>query len=99
MANERGRSRAMPNWKSGGTISIDGVLYMSVGMDRYVDPDFGGRQTRINASVINPGPWVCTGTAPDAGKPSAPDVSWYEFATPFFIHYGKEYAAAKPGQC
>src|SRR6266436_1002990 len=24
------------NWKSGGTISIDGVLYMSVGMDRYV---------------------------------------------------------------
>ncbi len=43
------------NWESGGSISIDGVLYLSVGMDRYVDPNYGGRQTRINASIIKSG--------------------------------------------
>jgi len=40
------------NWKSGGSISIDGTLYMSIGMDRYVDAGYGGRQTRIDASII-----------------------------------------------
>ena len=40
------------NWKSGGSISIDGVQYLSIGMDRYVDPAYGGRQTRIHASII-----------------------------------------------
>ena len=40
------------NWKSGGSIAIDGMLYMSIGMDRYVDPAYAGRQTRIDSSII-----------------------------------------------
>jgi uncharacterized protein DUF4185 len=82
------------NWKSGGTISIDGVLYMSVGMDRYVDPNFGGRQTRINASIIKSsdhGLHWSRAMQENLDRPMYPGM---RFATPFFIHYGKEYAAA-----
>ena len=31
------------NWKSGGSIAIDGMLYMSIGMDRYVDARLRGK--------------------------------------------------------
>ena len=82
------------NWKSGGSISIDGVLYMSVGMDRYVDPNFGGRQSRINASIIKStdhGLHWARSMQQNLDRPMFPGM---RFATPFFIHYGKEYAAA-----
>ena len=82
------------NWKSGGTISIDGVLYMSVGMDRYVDPDYGGRQTRINASIIKSSDHGLHWTRPMQENLQRPMFPGMRFATPFFIHYGKEYAAA-----
>jgi hypothetical protein len=82
------------NWKSGGSISIDGVLYMSVGMDRYVDPDYGGRQTRINASIIKSSDHGLHWTRPMQDNLERPMFPGMRFATPFFIHYGKEYAAA-----
>jgi hypothetical protein len=82
------------NWKSGGSISVDGVLYMSIGMDRYVDPGYGGRQTRINASIIKSRDhglhWI-RAARDNLDRPMFPGM---RFATPFFIHYGKEYAAA-----
>jgi hypothetical protein len=82
------------NWKSGGSISIDGVLYMSIGMDRYVDDGFGGRQTRINASIIKSNDHGLHWTRPMKENLDSPMFPGMRFATPFFIHFGKEYAAA-----
>ena len=82
------------NWKSGGSISIDGVLYMSVGMDRYVDAAYGGRQTRVNASIIKSSDHGLTWAMPIAENLNKPMFPGMRFATPFFIHYGKEYEAA-----
>lgn len=82
------------NWKSGGSISIDGVLYMSVGMDRYVDPKYGGRQTRIDASIIKSSDRGVHWTRSMKENLDRPMFPGMRFATPFFVHYGKEYAAA-----
>jgi hypothetical protein len=82
------------NWKSGGSISIDGVLYMSIGMDRYVDDGYGGRQTRINASIIKSDDHGLHWTRPMKQNLDSPMFPGMRFATPFFIHFGKEYAAA-----
>jgi hypothetical protein len=82
------------NWKSGGGISIDGVLYMSIGMDRYVDAGYGGRQTRINASIIKSADHGLHWTRPAKENLDGPMFPGMRFATPFFIHFGKEYAAA-----
>jgi hypothetical protein len=82
------------NWKSGGSISIDGTLYMSIGMDRYVDPSFGGRQTRIDASIIKSTDHGLHWVRPMTENLSKPMFPGLRFATPFFIHFGKEYAAA-----
>jgi hypothetical protein len=82
------------NWKSGGSISIDGVLYMSIGMDRYVDDGYGGRQTRINASIIKSDDHGLHWTRPMKENLDSPMFPGMRFATPFFIHFGKEYAAA-----
>jgi hypothetical protein len=82
------------NWKSGGSISIDGVLYMSIGMDRYVDAGYGGRQTRIDASIIKSDDQGLHWTRPMKENLASPMFPGLRFATPFFIHYGKEYAAA-----
>jgi hypothetical protein len=82
------------NWKSGGSISIDGVLYMSIGMDRYVDAGYGGRQTRIDASIIKSNDHGLHWTRPMKENLDRPMFPGMRFATPFFIHYGKEYAAA-----
>jgi hypothetical protein len=82
------------NWKSGGTLSIDGVLYLSVGMDRYVDPNYGGRQTRINASIIKSSDHGLHWTRPMQENLDRPMFPGMRFATPFFIHYGKEYSSA-----
>ena len=82
------------NWKSGGSISIDGVLYLSVGMDRYVDPKYGGRQSRINASIIKStdhGLHWARSMQQNLDRPMFPGM---RFATPFFVHYGKDYSAA-----
>jgi hypothetical protein len=82
------------NWKSGGSISIDGMLYMSIGMDRYVDAGYGGRQTRINSSIIKSrdhGLHWSRAMTENRDRPMFPGM---RFATPFFIHYGKEYSAA-----
>lgn len=82
------------NWKSGGSISIDGALYMSVGMDRYVDPNFGGRQSRINASIIKSSDHGLHWTRAMQENLDRPMFPGMQFATPFFIHYGKDYSAA-----
>jgi hypothetical protein len=82
------------NWKSGGSISIDGVLYMSVGMDRYVDPNYGGRQSRINASIIKSGDHGLHWTRAMQENLDRPMFPGMRFATPFFIYYGKDYSAA-----
>ena len=82
------------NWKSGGAISIAGVLYMSIGMDRYVDRNYGGRQTRINASIIKSSDHGLHWMRPMRDNLRHPMFPGMRFATPFFIHYGKEYAAA-----
>lgn len=82
------------NWKSGGTISIDGILYMSVGMDRYVDPNYGGRQTRINASIIKSSDHGLHWTRAMQENLDRPMFPGMRFATPFFVHYGKDYSAA-----
>ena len=82
------------NWKSGGAISVDGVLYMSVGMDRYVDPNYGGRQTRINASIIKSGDQGLHWTRAMQENLERPMFPGMRFATPFFIQYGKDYSAA-----
>ena len=82
------------NWKSGGSISIDGVLYMSIGMDRYVDAGYDGRQTRIDASIIKSDDRGLHWTRPMKDNLASPMFPGLRFATPFFIHYGKEYAAA-----
>jgi hypothetical protein len=82
------------NWKSGGSISIDGMLYMSVGMDRYVDAGYGGRQTRINSSIIKSSDHGLLWSRPMKENLDSPMFPGMRFATPFFIHFGKEYAAA-----
>jgi hypothetical protein len=82
------------NWKSGGSISIDGMLYMSVGMDRYVDAGYGGRQTRINSSIIKSKDHGLLWSRPMKENRDSPMFPGMRFATPFFIHFGKEYAAA-----
>jgi hypothetical protein len=82
------------NWKSGGSISIDGTLYMSIGMDRYVDAGYGGRQTRTNASIIKSTDHGLHWSRPMQENRDSPMFPGMGFATPFFIHYGKEYAAA-----
>jgi hypothetical protein len=82
------------NWKSGGSISIDGSLYMSVGMDRYVDAGYGGRQTRVNSSIIKSRDHGLNWTRPMKDNRDRPMFAGMRFATPFFIHFGKEYAAA-----
>ena len=82
------------NWKSGGTIAIDGALYMSIGMDRYVDAAYGGRQTRINSSIIKSRDHGLNWSRPMKENLARPMFSGMRFATPFFIHFGKEYAAA-----
>ena len=82
------------NWKSGGSIAIDGMLYMSVGMDRYVDAGYGGRQTRINASIIKSSDHGLHWSRPMKDNRDRPMFPGMRFATPFFIHFGKEYAAA-----
>jgi hypothetical protein len=82
------------NWKSGGSISIDGTLYMSIGMDRYVDAGYGGRQTRVDASIIKSKDHGLNWSRPMAENRDRPMFSGMRFATPFFIHFGKEYAAA-----
>jgi hypothetical protein len=83
------------NWKSGGSISIDGVLYMSIGMDRYVDAGYGGRQTRIDSSIIKSTDHGLQWSRPMHENRDHPMFPGMRFATPFFIHFGKEYAAAK----
>ncbi len=82
------------NWKSGGSIAINGVLYMSIGMDRYVDADYGGRQTRINSSIIKSSDRGVLWSRPMKQNRDSPMFPGMRFATPFFIHFGKEYAAA-----
>ncbi|HEY8010213.1 MAG TPA: DUF4185 domain-containing protein [Rudaea sp.] len=82
------------NWKSGGSISIDGVLYMSIGMDRYVDATYAGRQTRINSSIVKSSDHGLTWSRAIAENLNKPMFPGMRFATPFFIHYGKEYEAA-----
>jgi len=82
------------NWKSGGSISIDGTLYMSIGMDRYVDAGYGGRQTRVDASIIKSKDHGLNWSRPMPENRDRPMFPGMRFATPFFIHFGKEYAAA-----
>ena len=82
------------NWKSGGTIAIDGTLYMSIGMDRYVDAAYGGRQTRVNSSIIKSKDHGLSWSRPAKENLDRPMFPGMRFATPFFIHYGREYAAA-----
>ena len=82
------------NWKSGGSIAIDGALYMSIGMDRYVDAGYGGRQTRVNSSIIKSIDHGLTWSRPMKENRDRPMFPGMRFATPFFIHFGKEYAAA-----
>jgi hypothetical protein len=82
------------NWKSGGSISIDGTLYMSIGMDRYVDANYGGRQTRINSSIIKSKDHGVEWSRPMKENRDRPMFPGMRFATPFFIHFGKEYSAA-----
>lgn len=82
------------NWKSGGSISIDGTLYMSIGMDRYVDAGYGGRQTRTNSSIIKSSDHGLRWSRSMKENRDHPMFPGMRFATPFFIHYGKEYAAA-----
>jgi hypothetical protein len=82
------------NWKSGGSISIDGMLYMSVGMDRYVDANYAGRQTRVNSSIIKSSDHGLNWSRPMQENRDRPMFPGMRFATPFFIHFGKEYAAA-----
>ncbi|HLQ13282.1 MAG TPA: hypothetical protein VK130_08555 [Steroidobacteraceae bacterium] len=86
------------NWKSGGSISIDGTLYMSIGMDRYVDAGYGGRQTRVNASIIKSSDHGLKWSRPMQENRDRPMFPGMRFATPFFIHFGKEYAAATVDQ-
>ena len=73
------------NWKSGGAISVDGVLYMSVGMDRYVDPNYGGRQTRINASIIKSTDQGLHWTRAMQENLERPMFPCMRFATPFLF--------------
>lgn len=82
------------NWKTGGSISIDGMLYMSIGMDRYVDAGYGGRQTRVNASIIKSKDHGLNWSRAMQENRDRPMFPGMRFATPFFIHFGKEYAAA-----
>ncbi len=82
------------NWKSGGSLAIDGTLYMSIGMDRYVDTGYGGRQTRINSSIIKSSDHGLNWSRPMKENRDRPMFPGMRFATPFFIHFGREYAAA-----
>jgi hypothetical protein len=76
------------NWKTGGSISIDGMLYMSIGMDRYVDAGYGGRQTRINASIIKSKDHGVNWSRSMPENRDRPMFLGMRFATPFFIHFG-----------
>jgi lysophospholipase L1-like esterase len=82
------------NWKSGGSIAIDGMLYMSIGMDRYVDAAYAGRQTRVDSSIIKSDDHGLHWSRPMRENRRSPMFPGMRFATPFFIHFGKEYAAA-----
>jgi len=83
------------NWKSGGCISIDGVLYWAVGRHNYGETsgDPLRRQTAKNASIIK---------SADGGKtwsPSAkenydhPMFPGSRFAAPYFVDYGRNQSA------
>jgi hypothetical protein len=82
------------NWKSGGSIAIDGMLYLSIGMDRYVDAGYAGRQTRIDSSIIKSRDHGRHWSRPMQENRNRPMFPGMRFATPFFIQFGKEYAAA-----
>ena len=67
---------------------------MSIGMDRYVDARYGGRQTRIDSSIIKSSDHGLHWSRPMKENRDSPMFPGMRFATPFFIHFGKEYAAA-----
>lgn len=82
------------NWKTGGCISINGILYMSIGMDWYVDKNYNGRQSRINTSIIKSNDHGITWTRSMADNLNSPMFVSMRFSTLYFTYYGKNYDAA-----
>jgi hypothetical protein len=82
------------NWKTGGCISIDGTLYMSIGMDWYVDKNYGGRQSRINASIVKSHDHGLTWARSMSDNLNSPMFVSMRFSTLYFTYYGKDYSAA-----
>jgi hypothetical protein len=83
------------NWKSSGCICVDGVLYLAVGRHRYgrhqIDPHF--RQMADRASIIKSYDYGLTWQR--SAKENYEDAMFKSgrFATPYFIHYGRDGAA------
>jgi hypothetical protein len=79
-------------WKSGGTLSLDGVLYYSIARHMYgtKSGDPYRRQTASRASIIKSEDrgltWDRTAQQ-NYDEPMFPDG---RFATPYFIHYGQD---------
>ena len=79
------------NWKSGGCISIDGVLYLVISRHKYGQSsgDPFRRQTAKNASIIksvNQGRSWARSALENYDHPMFPGS---RFATPYFVDFGK----------
>lgn len=82
------------NWKSSGTLCLNGILYLTVARHLYEDPNFGRRQSAINASIIKSIDKGISWTRDQTTNYSTPQFEGQDFSTPYFIHYGKNGAAS-----
>jgi hypothetical protein len=78
-------------WKSGGCISIDGVLYLVVSRHNYGETsgDSKRRQTAKNASIIMSSDQGKTWTRSAKENYEHPMFPGSRFATPYFVDYGR----------
>ncbi len=81
-------------WKSAGCLSLDGVLYLSIARHRYgrLPGDPHARQIADRASIIMSTDKGRTWQRPAEINYRAP-MFGRRFATPYFIHYGRDGAA------
>src|SRR6202008_4923414 len=77
-------------WKSSGCSFIDGALYCSISRHNYGDP-FGERrrQDALNGSIIKSTDYGKTWTRSAQENYDAPMFPGPNFATPYFVEYGK----------
>lgn len=91
---EKSCDGCMENWKGCSIICVDNILYVTVSRHRYGTPETNLIQNAFDSTIIKSmdygKTWV---NLPDLSKPMFPG---HDFATPFFIEYGKNGKATDP---